>query len=876
MINIKSFAKAKKDSNSNGTGFAGNNVTVINNGTADSSIPGVYLWGNYHDHTNDVNGSMQVDGSINASGTVTANRIVAQTGNISNLTSTTIETQGITTDELEAIRAIITELIAEDITVDNLTVTKAAHFFKLIIDEVKASMGQIILTPANAVIAKVEQFNGTDFKCYFKATDEDKQILQCFEEYDQLVCQTFNVADGVSYDISNKYYWRLVTNVSQSVETVRIDGYDYPCHWFVLSDSDKDTYSNAVPEPGDTVVLLGNRNDTTRQAAISIGAYNNPFLDSGIKAPFIIQYDGINNYNLSSHRKNVISRQLNYLTASNVTGNNMLNTSKWTNADLTPCDYDIEYFNYSTTATEVSGHFYYDAFSPIIYIEPGDYTFSFYTEFQPDVAIRFSANEETNPLNMLTFITPTATGTLPDDTYGDNPRKYVTFNISSAGYICITVGLQDYAETDLFAKPQLEWGKEVTAFDESAAYTQSQIIMTKDEILLGVGNTGIDIINGKITLDSSNTIINGNLKINSADSGFELYDSSTKVIQIDNDSIGAFDYQLLEIDYLELVVNSAAETISGMAILGDDGTSVKQLQANTYVDFTELFAMSTEPNNATVKLRLFKNTRSTPTVTNYPYGDSLNQDWELVQTITKQQTTSNNYIDFLDSDGMYRLKIEETAYYCFTFSVQLNSFTNTQYYSLAGKYYINQTDYTHIASDGVQLSSTNNSNLIMNDEAFKMRFKDNEITVGYDQALGNDYIKLKNKDTEFTVYNNRITATVGNHILEFNENEILENTYPIDAITAREETSNTVVVNKNDEFIVINNNVTTSLNVNNSDAKYSGHKFIVKHLNGNAVNVIGSVIDYDSDTIITNKSWNDKIPRQFVYLNGAWYIMKLG
>jgi len=45
MINIKSYAKAKKDSNSNGTGFAGNNVTVINSGTTDSSVPGVYLWG---------------------------------------------------------------------------------------------------------------------------------------------------------------------------------------------------------------------------------------------------------------------------------------------------------------------------------------------------------------------------------------------------------------------------------------------------------------------------------------------------------------------------------------------------------------------------------------------------------------------------------------------------------------------------------------------------------------------------------------------------------------------------------------------------------------------------------------------------------------
>ena len=62
---------------------------------------------------------------------------------------------------------------------------------------------------------------------------------------------------------------------------------------------------------GDNCVQLGNRTDNTRQAAIILSAYNNQYLDSGISAPSLVQYQGINDYNLSNHRLNVISQSLN-------------------------------------------------------------------------------------------------------------------------------------------------------------------------------------------------------------------------------------------------------------------------------------------------------------------------------------------------------------------------------------------------------------------------------------------------------------------------------------------------------------------------------------------------------------------------------------
>ena len=246
-------------------------------------------------------------GNLSITGDAQAQKIIATNGEISYLVTDTNNTKNLNV----SVKAIIKELLAEDITVDNLTVNKAAHFFKLIIDEVKASKGQIIITPSNATLDYVEPYSGF-YRCYFRASDADgKQIINSFEVGDQVLCQTFNAAQGTSYNVSNKFYWRLCTNVSSTVLPKTINGQTQN-YWYIdLSNIDKDTNTNGIPEIGDEVVILGNRSDTTRQAAIVISAYNNTYLDGEVNAPAIVQYDGINNYNLRSHRINIISKGLN-------------------------------------------------------------------------------------------------------------------------------------------------------------------------------------------------------------------------------------------------------------------------------------------------------------------------------------------------------------------------------------------------------------------------------------------------------------------------------------------------------------------------------------------------------------------------------------
>ena len=249
-------------------------------------------------------------GNLYYNGVVNVSSIFANAGNISNLTSTTGNITNLSGNELDYTTGTIDSLSGDDLsftdaTLETLTVTKSAHFFELIIDQIKSTQGQIIITPANAKFDKVDSTPSSYYRCYWKNEDGDKQIGNVFEVNDQVVCQTFNVTTGTSYDASNKYYWALVINTGST----EIDGEQY--HYIDISKTDKHNASNGVPEVGDEVAQLGNRNRTDRQAAIIISAYNSQFLDSEIVAPSIVQYSGINNFTLATHRTNVISKGFN-------------------------------------------------------------------------------------------------------------------------------------------------------------------------------------------------------------------------------------------------------------------------------------------------------------------------------------------------------------------------------------------------------------------------------------------------------------------------------------------------------------------------------------------------------------------------------------
>lgn len=172
--------------------------------------------------------------------------------------------------------------------VDELLVRKLAYFVELIIKRLSHVGGEIILTPASLKCSKVEVYD-TYYRCYFEQDDGDKSIVQEFKAGDQARCQTFNVQEGTSHNVSNTYYWRLVTATGKNYIDLSIDDCDL---------------GSMEPSAGDHIVQLGNRTDTTRQNAIILSTV-------GDDAPSIKQYKGINGYTLRNKEVTILSPTLN-------------------------------------------------------------------------------------------------------------------------------------------------------------------------------------------------------------------------------------------------------------------------------------------------------------------------------------------------------------------------------------------------------------------------------------------------------------------------------------------------------------------------------------------------------------------------------------
>lgn len=135
--------------------------------------------------------------------------------------------------------------------IDYLEVIGKAIFRSLQIDEYKHIGGNIVLSGANAVIEKVVPVSG-GWKCYLHTDDGDKAITNDWEPGDQALCQTFNIRAGVYENVSNRYYWRVVSAVAQKSATEK-------AYIVITADDayrDKST-ENDDPMAGDNIVLCG-------------------------------------------------------------------------------------------------------------------------------------------------------------------------------------------------------------------------------------------------------------------------------------------------------------------------------------------------------------------------------------------------------------------------------------------------------------------------------------------------------------------------------------------------------------------------------------------------------------------------------------------
>lgn len=183
----------------------------------------------------------------------------------------------------------------------DLIVWGKAIFNTLLIRELSYVGGNIVLSPAAGKISYIKEvYSDTTnemiaWKCYLLADDGTTATINSFKVEDQVRCKTFNIAPGVYENVSNRDYWRLVTKVSTENEVITdAEGhelYDGKKFAWIQIAKDNCMEGSDTPAVGDTIVLMGNRSDKSRQHLLMMET-------EGDSAPTFTMYRGINSYSL--------------------------------------------------------------------------------------------------------------------------------------------------------------------------------------------------------------------------------------------------------------------------------------------------------------------------------------------------------------------------------------------------------------------------------------------------------------------------------------------------------------------------------------------------------------------------------------------------
>ena len=182
--------------------------------------------------------------------------------------------------------------------VDELFVRIKAFFASLEIREISYLGGNYAFSSAGSKIYHVEWLDGlgnilprvaanissiATFRCYLYSDDGTTATMNKWALNDQIMCQTFNIDEGVHENVSNKYYWRRCTGIGKGVIADSDDETQY--QYVDISMSDCASNSD-YPEDEDTIVQFGNWTDEKRQGLIYLKV-------EGDDAPAIIEYSGV-------------------------------------------------------------------------------------------------------------------------------------------------------------------------------------------------------------------------------------------------------------------------------------------------------------------------------------------------------------------------------------------------------------------------------------------------------------------------------------------------------------------------------------------------------------------------------------------------------
>ena len=823
--------------------------------------------------------------------TASIDNLTSITANIEDVTSQTITNNGLIktnqfeTQTLKAVSGYIQSLMSEEITTEYLEVTKAAHFFKLVIDEIKAVGGRLIITPASAEIHHVEELSDR-FRCYFKANDGKKQIYQEFENDDQIICQTFNAAVGTSYDVSNTYYWRLCVGVSDSTITIGDEDFFY----VDLSKTDKDKYSVSSPKKGDNIVQLGNRSKEERQAAIVISAYNDGYLDPEIKAPSLVQYQGINDYSLKNHRLNIISKGLNQFKGAHLNNADKNLDTKIDDLSTTVSNKVSEITqtingistrvsntetSISTVSKKVDGN--KAATDKAIANTNNTITaltqtvknnYSTLNQKADSISSRVSSNSETitaqgtnisnlqnglnNTNNTITALTKTVKDNYSTlDQKADGISTTVSTNTKSINELNGKVTNQATAISKVDQKAD-SISSTVTTINNNYA-SKSLLTQTSNNILAQVNNTYIKIGDDNITL-GGNTTVKGSLTLTQTDQGFKLV-GSEGITEIMPKSIGTYaDFKSANTNTQQVVksINCTGAKSDSDDILRFQGSLIIYLGNRKKGDFIKC-----------------KFNYLTADVTNAWDGSSFSKNFALSSSFSAKVMNQYNSAVLHNWNTVY-----SNREYSYTFDsdttnarIYVTFSGNTLYSSWIGNYDVHQGKPMPMPNAAVEANCTltlpTTAHMLIGYDGWGANFGNNKTVYCGKDGLIASYGGQEFRITSDGIWNNnkRNVAVVDGT----GYSEASPNTYLIDLPI------DTVLCKGNNCKVIFPKNPPQGYMITIYDKCLNYCYF---SSNGKSIQ---DTTDYGTDYhVVTNGELSGRIPWRWTYIDGVWYEEYIG
>ena len=173
-----------------------------------------YLWGQFFNGKQDVNGDITTDGNVNFHGNLNflgeydSDDDLRGNLNIGNVNAVNGHFKEMNTDLLKAAEAYI----------NNLTVTGSAHFFELIIDKIRSVGGAIMLTPGDGFELWGYNLSGqNNINLWWVCDDVKGAKYNHWKVNDQALCKSFDDSVlGESTYIENKNWWAKVVAVNEA------------------------------------------------------------------------------------------------------------------------------------------------------------------------------------------------------------------------------------------------------------------------------------------------------------------------------------------------------------------------------------------------------------------------------------------------------------------------------------------------------------------------------------------------------------------------------------------------------------------------------------------------------------------------------------